>query len=437
MATNISTVGENDSTGTNDTADATGVTLHDTTATFVTDKVQVGETVTNTTSTDTGIITSITDNTHAVMAAGLTGGGDNRWDSGDAYSLPRDYATIGAWELDTDNDLVSAGDIEVAELYDDGADTYFKGSNILAGATTDSSNYRIVRAASGEGHDGTYAGVGVRVWDQVSGTRILTVLEDFCQVGAGMFFELTSGAGQSDECVRFGDSSNDAEGGLVEKALMRNTDTSQDIDAVYGGNHSVGTATNPITVRNCAMTGMTRCGVFAQQYANSASSGDHYWNIINCSIIDCDEGISYGARHSTTTVNLVIVNAIVGDSTTRDYGEGSTTSGTIVTTGSAENWDEQTQIPGAHTDSPMVLLETAGAGGSECLIVSKYGNLKLVDSVDNDVLLDGVGNGSNSLVPTDDFIGNDRGSVSTCDPGCHQVSTPPSAGPRNRAMVVS
>ena len=75
-------------TGTNDTADATGVTLHDTTATFETDAF-VGQTVRNTTDSanvDTGQITSITDDTHVVMTA-LTGPSDGEWGSGDTYKL--------------------------------------------------------------------------------------------------------------------------------------------------------------------------------------------------------------------------------------------------------------------------------------------------------------------------------------------------------------
>lgn len=60
-----------------------------------------------------------------------------------------DYATIALWESATDTDLVTAGDIEVLEIYaDDGAIS--QGNVTIAGATTDASNYRIIRAKSGD-----------------------------------------------------------------------------------------------------------------------------------------------------------------------------------------------------------------------------------------------------------------------------------------------
>jgi hypothetical protein len=64
--------------------------------------------------------------------------------------VSRDYSTISGWESATDNDLVTAGDIEVGEMY---ADSDFAGNFGFTGATTDSSNYRILRAASGHRYD--------------------------------------------------------------------------------------------------------------------------------------------------------------------------------------------------------------------------------------------------------------------------------------------
>jgi len=66
----------------------------------------------------------------------------------------RDYTSVSTWEAATDNDLVSATQSEVLECYDDAAKVTTTSLN-LAGATTNSSYFRIVRAASGEEHDGT------------------------------------------------------------------------------------------------------------------------------------------------------------------------------------------------------------------------------------------------------------------------------------------
>ena len=68
------------------TADATGITLTDTTASFLT-TTDVGDIAFNKTDGSTGKITSITDNNNIVMSAGLSDGTDNRWDSSDLYSV--------------------------------------------------------------------------------------------------------------------------------------------------------------------------------------------------------------------------------------------------------------------------------------------------------------------------------------------------------------
>jgi hypothetical protein len=65
----------------------------------------------------------------------------------------RDYTAMNIWEGDTDIDLVSAAQSEILECYDDSAS--FNTYAVLAGATTSPSYRRVIRAASGEGHNGT------------------------------------------------------------------------------------------------------------------------------------------------------------------------------------------------------------------------------------------------------------------------------------------
>ena len=65
----------------------------------------------------------------------------------------RNYTSMVTWEADTDIDLVTATQSEVLECYDD-ADSFDDYCPLL-GATTNSSYFRIVRPASGQGHDGT------------------------------------------------------------------------------------------------------------------------------------------------------------------------------------------------------------------------------------------------------------------------------------------
>lgn len=65
----------------------------------------------------------------------------------------RDYTSLSTWESATDNDLVTSTTSEVLECYDDAAG--FDDSIVIVGATTNTSYFRIIRPASGQGHDGT------------------------------------------------------------------------------------------------------------------------------------------------------------------------------------------------------------------------------------------------------------------------------------------
>ena len=71
----------------------------------------------------------------------------------------RDYTVLATWEAATDIDLVTATQSEVLECYDDAAT--FNDRISMAGATTNTSYYRIIRPAgtigtgNWEGHDGT------------------------------------------------------------------------------------------------------------------------------------------------------------------------------------------------------------------------------------------------------------------------------------------
>lgn len=59
-----------------------------------------------------------------------------------------DYSDPATWEADTDNDLVTADQVQVGHLYGE----WVTGTNLeISGATTDATRYRVFRAASGQG----------------------------------------------------------------------------------------------------------------------------------------------------------------------------------------------------------------------------------------------------------------------------------------------
>jgi hypothetical protein len=69
----------------------------------------------------------------------------------------RDYTSLATWESDTDNDLVTATEGEVLTCYDD--DAPYEDNINMGGATTNSSYFRVIRAADGQRGDST---TGVR-----------------------------------------------------------------------------------------------------------------------------------------------------------------------------------------------------------------------------------------------------------------------------------
>ena len=65
----------------------------------------------------------------------------------------RGYTSLQTWEDATDIDLVTATQCAVLECYDDAAS--FDDCVVIAGATVNATYFRVIRAASGQGHDGT------------------------------------------------------------------------------------------------------------------------------------------------------------------------------------------------------------------------------------------------------------------------------------------
>lgn len=96
----------------------------------------------------------------------------------------RDYTSLATWEAATDNDLVTATQSEVLELYDDAAT--FDEALDIGGATTNASYHRIMRPAGTrgqadwQGHDGTpNNGVHIQV---TTGADALRLGEDYVQI---------------------------------------------------------------------------------------------------------------------------------------------------------------------------------------------------------------------------------------------------------------
>jgi hypothetical protein len=166
-----------------------------------------------------------------------------------------DYSTIALWEADTDTDLVTAGDIEALEVYaDDGAIS--QGNVTIAGATTNASSYRVIRAKSGDewGGDLTPSGVATIA---VTATNAIKLNENYLRIEDIFFDTPTSNSRfpvqiNNDNCVVarcfFDDGSGPNVAGdnnTVTRCVMLNSEDT--IDITGSGN----------TLSNCTMYGGT------------------------------------------------------------------------------------------------------------------------------------------------------------------------------------
>ena len=110
VTTTALTGGSDDTYQSGDTLAITvgGVVLIDTSETFVTDLVAIGDTVLNVTDSSSAVVTALTETT-LTMAAGLTGGTDDLWENGDTFTIHS--ATIINDSSETFvTDLVAIGD---------------------------------------------------------------------------------------------------------------------------------------------------------------------------------------------------------------------------------------------------------------------------------------------------------------------------------------
>jgi len=108
-----------------------------------------------------------------------------------------DYTALGTWEAAFDTDHVTDTETDVLECFDDAAS--FDDNTLLAGSTNDATFFRIVRSASGEGHDGT-SNNGV-FFDLSSNSQIFDIQESFTQI-QDLICQISSNSGGSSSTLR-------------------------------------------------------------------------------------------------------------------------------------------------------------------------------------------------------------------------------------------
>lgn len=341
----------------------------------------------------------------------------------------RDYATLTLAEADiasiaTSADLVTNDEAVVFECYNDST---FTESCAISGTTCDATRNVTFIAATGERHTGV-RNTGVR--NEALGGHGFDIYDDHIVIEG---FEVKTDDGGSDECIRV---RSGVIGLIVDGCILEPHATQTSHDGVYTGNWDVGSATYPLTIRNCLFHGFDRGGVHLQSYNIETHQ---YVNVINCTFVDCSAGVRFETNSAGSTLYLKAINCI-GSNNGLDFYERVAT-GTHYTTGSASNFGDSISANFPDNTVSTMTDDTNPGAGTWTIVEDHTGadytawDLRLVDDTDNDAQDAGDGPTANALVPEHDAILTAR-SGSTTDLGFYQVSggAPPAT---RRVFVIS
>lgn len=139
-----------------------------------------------------------------------------------------DHSTIAAWEADTDNDLVTADEVQVGELFQRSANAAWDERVTIAGATTDATRYRKLVCPTAERHDGTATGCHIA---PTSSGHVFVISEDnFWAEG----LRIHDWVGSSSEAFRINNTNF-----RCSYCVFHDADGSLQMDALYAGSSSI------------------------------------------------------------------------------------------------------------------------------------------------------------------------------------------------------
>ena len=124
------------------------------------------------------------------MASARVVGTNENIDTFGASGQGRDYTSMNTWESDHDVNMVTAQESHVLECYDDSAS--FAVDLTVRGGTTNSTYFRIIRPAAGQGHSGD-PDVGFQITNGVS--SIFTLDEAYFSLQDIIITNTSTGAG--------------------------------------------------------------------------------------------------------------------------------------------------------------------------------------------------------------------------------------------------
>lgn len=241
------------------------------------------------------------------------------------YGVSRDYSSLSTWEAATDTDLVTAAQSQILECYDDAAS--FNDNVGVSGATTNGSYFRIIRPASGQGHNGTptvgvyFSSSPATVWNlNENNFHLQDIIYTNTRTGAGNTFGVFVGT-STGTCV-----------GVIDW-----DSTSADANQCFA---------------NEALANFILCSAIThggRGFFNRASTGRHY----NCLAVNDGGGAAIGFQRDIGT--MIAKNCLADDTA-----GGTCFSGTF--SSSNNNASTDTTAPGtsSRTSQTFTFVNAAG-----------------------------------------------------------------------------
>jgi len=352
-----------------------------------------------------------------------------------------DYASIAAavTGLETagaDEHNFSTGGIakiSVEDSFEDTSVVEVDEGNFTNGTAADASNHlRIETDAANRTAHKDLAKYYLSVNPSSGANAQLTVLMGFVHI-KWLQAVLPASSGSSDECIRFGSSSDDSPNCIVEKCWL-STRNAASQDCIYAGNWNVG----PIFVFDTCTTqggNSARSGIHAQIYNNDRTQT---WRIEHCTVnangVDNDlheGGITARAHNAAAVANMHVWNCVVFDASgsAEDFQEG-TTSGTINWTGEGNIGSDSScqTLLGTTNNQNNAVVDTDNDSGTDVQITTLDEDYQIIDGADNGAAIANAQTGAtrDSRVDTTvDIAGNSRPTYASGlrDSGAFQVAS--------------
>jgi len=266
--------------------------------------------------------------------------------------VTRDYTAMQTWEDATDIDLVTAAQCAILEFYKDAAS--FDDYVTIAGATVNSVYFRQMRAAPGQGHDGT-PNAGVKILCNTIATNgVIDSDEAYCQIQDLVVITAGNNASVVTSINVSGASS--AVIGCIYKATNAGAGTGMGI--IAGGNGTV--VVNSLAYecktdgqRVAATAGVTIYMLNCTSVANTVNgfrANDQTGTIVLTNCLSTGNAVDF--LRATATGALTVTYCCSSDNTADDWGGAGNLIGKTITYANAAGDDFHT------TDADIVDLGT-------------------------------------------------------------------------------